>query len=249
MWGAMSRKPGQPCEYMNQIYQQVLLEQRSVPGAGNRPIEVGADRLWEAIIKKLLQKDYQFDAAFYGSLNEFSRKVAYFFHCCLQGYAGYPGAAATLRVLQKKGLLQGLAADGQCFTLLQLQRALAGQGGDARPETLFTEGLVLLSYEARFRSTCEKLLRPVLDTLAEKGVKPHEVLYVTSRVPILTLAKRFGLRTVLFAGDKASLEATPDQIKAHCRPGCSRQRIAAGGCGGLIPAVGVFSSRKTSLRA
>ena len=43
------------------------------------------------------QKDYKFDAGFFGSLNEFSRKVAYFFHASLQGTAAYDGAADALR--------------------------------------------------------------------------------------------------------------------------------------------------------
>ena len=56
------------------------------------------------MIKKLLQKDYKFDCNFYGALNEFSRKVAYFFHASLQGSAAYPGAAAALRHVKRLGV-------------------------------------------------------------------------------------------------------------------------------------------------
>src|SRR5438132_1117692 len=69
MWGSMSRKPGQPADYLAQIYDKLLLEQRSLAGGSERYPEVQVDRLWEAFIKKLLQKDYAFDAGFYGSLN------------------------------------------------------------------------------------------------------------------------------------------------------------------------------------
>src|SRR5947207_1367333 len=72
MWGSMSRKPGQPSEYMGQLYSQELIEQRSMPGGGERHPEVASERVWEAILKRLLQKDYKFDAGFFGSLNEFS---------------------------------------------------------------------------------------------------------------------------------------------------------------------------------
>src|SRR5215471_21643718 len=126
MWASMSRKPGQPADYMKIIYEQVLDEQRLAPPGEKHP-EVAADRLWESIIKKLFQKDYQFDASFYGSLNEYSRKVAYFFHASLQGTCCYPGAAAALRHVAGAGLAQGLCADGQCFTTVQLQRGLAAQ--------------------------------------------------------------------------------------------------------------------------
>src|SRR5947207_2081950 len=32
MWASMSRKPGQPADYLGQIYQQVLLEQKASTG-------------------------------------------------------------------------------------------------------------------------------------------------------------------------------------------------------------------------
>ncbi len=64
-----------------------------------------------------MQKDYKFDAGFFGSLNEFSKKVAYFFHASLQGTACYQGTAEALRFVQDAGLAQGLLADGQCFTI------------------------------------------------------------------------------------------------------------------------------------
>src|SRR5205807_8727547 len=106
--------------------------------------EAAADRVWEAIIKKLFQKDYKFDAGFYGSLNEYSRKVAYFFHASLQGTACYPGAAAALRHVADAGLTQGLLADAQCFTTVQLQRGLARQDPAARLDELIDPELCAL---------------------------------------------------------------------------------------------------------
>ncbi len=69
MWGSMTRKPGQPAEYLRQIYGTVLAEQRTRPAGGEKYPETLAERVWEALIKRLLQKDYKFDAGFYGSLN------------------------------------------------------------------------------------------------------------------------------------------------------------------------------------
>src|SRR5262245_812873 len=57
MWGSMSRKPGQPADYLRQIYHNLLVEQRILPSKEKFP-EIAADRLWEAFVKKLLQKDY-----------------------------------------------------------------------------------------------------------------------------------------------------------------------------------------------
>jgi FMN phosphatase YigB (HAD superfamily) len=214
MWGSMSRKPGQPSEYLKQIYSQVLTEHRAVPGGTEKYPEVVADRLWEAIIKKLLQKEYKFDAGFFGSLNEFSRKVAYFFHASLQGTACYPGAAAALRHVVESGLSQGLLGDGQSFTRVQLQRGLAAQEEKISLDELLDESLVVLSCEVRGKKPSERLFRHALTALNEKGIGPSEVLHVGSRVQQdLVPARRLGMRTALFAGDRASLQATAEQLK------------------------------------
>jgi FMN phosphatase YigB (HAD superfamily) len=212
MWGSMSRKPGQPADYMKLIYEQVLDEMRLTSG-GERFPEVAADRLWEAIIKKLFQKDYTFDANFYGSLNEYSRKVAYFFHASLQGTACYPGAAEALRSVAEAGLAQGLLADGQCFTRVQLQRGLAVQE-PVNLDELLEPGLCVLSYELRGRKPSDRLFRQALQALGQRRLAPEQVLHVGSRVAQdIVPARRLGLKTALFAGDRASLQATAEQLR------------------------------------
>jgi FMN phosphatase YigB (HAD superfamily) len=220
MWASMSRKPGQPSEYLGQIYRKVLDEQRIVPGGGERFPEVAADRLWEAIIKKLLQKEYKFDVTFFGSLNEYSQKVAYFFHASLQGTACYPGAAAALRHLAESGIGQGLLADGQCFTTVQLQRGLVFQEPAAELDAWVDPSLHTLSYSLRGRKPSDRLFRQALSGLAPRRITPDQVLHVGSRMTQdLIPARRMGMRTALFAGDRASLQATPEQLKdANTRP-------------------------------
>ena len=219
MWASMTRKPGQPSEYLSQIYNQILREQQVAP-PGERHPEAAAERVWEAILKRLLQKDYKFDAGFFGALNEYSRKVAYFFHASLQGTACYPGAAEALRHVSAAELTQGLLADGQCFTTVQLQRGLAAQDADLKLDDVLDGDLRMLSYEGRGRKPSERLFRPALNALLDKGVEPNEVLHVGSRISQdLAPAHRLGMRTALFAGDRASLQATPEQLKdANLRP-------------------------------
>src|SRR5437762_10658003 len=107
MWGSMSRKPGAPSEYMRHLYAQELLLHKA-PGGSERYPELHSEKIWEALIKKLFQKDYQFDTGFYGSINEYSKKVAYFFHASLQGTAAQPGAAEALKLVADAGLKQGI---------------------------------------------------------------------------------------------------------------------------------------------
>ena len=214
MWGSMSRKPGQPADYLGEIYKKVLLEQRIFPSGVERYPEAAADRVWEAIIKKLFQKDYKFDAGFYGSLNEYAKKVAYFFHASLQGTACYPGADLALRAVTDAGLTQGLCADGQCFTVVQLRRGLDALGGGVRLDDVMTNDLRLLSSDVRGRKPSERLFRQALDVLEAKGIGPEEVLHVGSRIDKdIVPAKKLGVKTALFAGDRASLAATTEQLK------------------------------------
>lgn len=214
MWGSMTRRPGQPADQLRQTYGNLLLEQKNVVGGTERYPEVVSERLWEAFIKRLLQKDYKFDNGFFGALNEFSRKVAYFFHASLQGTACYPGAAEALRHVIQSGIGQGVVADGQCFTLVQLQRGLSQQDATARLDDLLDANLRILSAEQRARKPSERLFRKALEVLAERDIAPSQVLHVGSRIAQdLAPAKKLGMRTALFAGDKASLAATPEQLK------------------------------------
>jgi FMN phosphatase YigB (HAD superfamily) len=214
MWGSMTRKPGQPADYLAQVYRKLLAEQRTVPGGADKHPEVLADRLWEAFIKKLLQKDYTFDAGFYGSLNEFSRKVAYFFHASLQGTACYAGAAQALKGVKQTGLTQGLLGNGQCFTVMQLERGLARQDAALALDEVISPELRVLSSEARARKPSERLFRQMLGLLAQRNIVPAEVLHIGSRITQdLVPARRLGMKTGLFAGDKGSIQATAEQLK------------------------------------
>jgi FMN phosphatase YigB (HAD superfamily) len=214
MWGSMTRKPGQPAEYMRQLYGKGLTEQRMAPSPGVKYPEIVAERIWEGIIKKLLQKEYQFDAGFFGSLNEYSRKVAYFFHASLQGTACYSGAAAALKTIRDKRLRQGWLAEGQCFTPVQLQRGLAQQNNTLILDGLFDPGLRVLSCDLGARKPSERPYRRFLEILQKDGISPEQVLHIGSRMELDVIpARKLGMRTGLFAGDKGSLVASAEQVK------------------------------------
>ena len=213
MWGSMSRKPGQPADYMREIYRKALDEQRLAPAEDKYP-EILAERIWESIIKKLFQKEYTFDAGFYGSLNDYSKKVAYFFHASLQGTGCYDNAAVAMRHVANLGLTQGLLGDGQCFTATQLARGLARQDESAKLDALVPFATRVLSFEHRARKPSDTLLQAALEAVAAKGIEPGEVLHIGSSLTRdIGPAKKWGMRTALYAGDRASLSATAEQLK------------------------------------
>jgi putative hydrolase of the HAD superfamily len=112
-------------------------------------------------------------------------------------------------------------ADAQCFTLVQLERGLAAQDG-AELDTQFDGSLRSLSFEVGARKPSERLCKHLLVAAAQRGIAPLQILHVGSRIAEdLVPAKKLGMRTALFAGDKESLQATSQQLKDPAtRPDC-----------------------------
>jgi FMN phosphatase YigB (HAD superfamily) len=212
MWQSMSRKPGAPAAYLRELFRKAL--QMLQLSSSERYPEVPAERIWDDIVKKLQQKEYSFDVAVYGSVGDFVQKIAYFYHASIQGAGPYPKAAATLEGLARRGLVQGLLADGQCFTPGQLQRCLRMEQPQAELDNWLAADLRILSADKRARKPSEVLFRAALQALARRGLEPAEVLHVGSHLTRdIAPAKRWGFRTALFAGDRHSLSATPEQLK------------------------------------
>ena len=215
MWHSMSRKPGAPWEYMFQQYKRLVEDAQLT--ASSRPGEspdVDAAHVWQVLIERLGKKEFSWDESFYGPIEELSEKVAWFFHRALQGVRMAPNALAALQHVRQIGCAQGLIGDGQCFTLVQLSRALA-QGPDAPPlAKLFNKGCISLSYEHGVRQPAATLFEACLERLERLGVSPSEVVHVAPRLKEeLAPAKKLGMRTALYAGDAASLAATSAEVK------------------------------------
>ena len=214
MWGSMTRKPGQPAEYLAEMYRKVLADLRLAPSHGEKHPEIQAERIWEGVLKKLGQKDYKYDMVFFGPMSEYCRKIAYFFHTSLQGTACHEGAALALEHIHHAGLKQGIIADAQCFSFVQLQRGLNQQRCGVAIDQLFERPLRALSYEVGGRKPSERLFKHCLNHLSSMGIVPLQVLHVGSSITRdLAPAKKLGMRTALFAGDKESLDATKEQLK------------------------------------
>jgi FMN phosphatase YigB (HAD superfamily) len=219
MWGSMSRKPGQPSEYMGQLYDRALDQLRMAPSHGEKFPEIPTEKIWDDIVKKLQQKDYKFDAGKYGGINDYVKKIALFFHASMQGTALFPGGAKALDHIRSCGVKQGFLADAQCFTLAQLTRAL-GTEMNGTVDDFFDRTLRALSFEVGGRKPSDRLFKHFLSAAQRTGIEPGQVLHIGSRIiEDIAPAKKLGMRTALFAGDKESLQATPDQLKdAATRP-------------------------------
>ena len=220
MWQSMSRKPGAPAAYMKELYNRALTALRLAGSGAEKYPELVSERIWDDIVKKLEQKEYTFDAAQYGSRDEFLKKLAYFFHASIQGCGAYDGAAETLEAFAQAGKVQGLLADGQSFTPGQLQKHLSEQRPGFELAEAIRPALRVLSAEKKARKPSETLFKSAVAAVAGVGLAPSDVLHVGSNLARdLGPAKKLGFRTALVAHDKASLAATAEQLKdAALRP-------------------------------
>jgi FMN phosphatase YigB (HAD superfamily) len=211
MWQSMSRKPGQPSEYMYELYKKALDDLRLAASPGEKHPEIVAEKIWDNIVKKLQKKDYKYDAMTLGSFPDLLGKIAYFFHASLQGTAPYPGLTETLEDIGSRGVKLGLLADAQSFTMTQLQRAL---GDGVHLHEMFPTNLRSLSFEVGGKKPSERLFKHFLAAAAKQGFEPGAILHLGSRIiEDIAPAKKLGMKTALFAGDKESLRATAEQFK------------------------------------
>ena len=215
MWSSMYRTPEAPWEYMFRQYDKEL-ERRRLAGtgrAGDLP-EINSAEVWRKLLGQLEQKEYQYDASFYGDMDELAEKVAWFFHTSLQGTEAAPEALAALKAVHASGRVQSLLADAQPFTLVQLLRALRSQGELPPPGDLLASEAAALSFREGVRKPSPTLFKTCLQRLGRQGIEPGEVLHISSRVrDDLAVARKLGMRTALYAGDALSLRATREELR------------------------------------
>jgi len=215
MWHSMSRKSGLPWEQMYADYKQIL-DELYMSGTGRKGDfpEIDLKTIWKRLIVRLQKKEYEYDVSLYGDLDEFSEKVAYFFHASLQGTETTTHALETLKAVSQSRIKQGLLADAQSFTFMQMLRALKKQGTLPAPDELFDLTCVTLSFREGIRKPSKSLYRKSLEKFQKWGMAPHEILHIGTRLKHdLAVAKQAGMRTALFAADKTSMQATKQDMQ------------------------------------
>ena len=214
MWNSMTRQPGAPWKGMMVRYDRALDEQRlaTTHALGEIP-EVDAVLLWMKMIRLLQQKEYTYDAAEYGTLEQFSEKVSFFFHSSLQGLEAEEEALSATRSLFQIGVRVGLVADAQRFTQVQMLRAFRQQGTLRSLDELFDPALATLSYREGIRKPSRSLYQHALERFRRMGIAASQILMVGSRIADdLAIAKEVGMRTALLAADRTSLAVTREEL-------------------------------------
>ncbi len=214
MWNHMYRKPGPPWQSMIGLYRSVIERQSMLAAPRGDVTEVNLVETWRAIIERLFEKEYHFDEGLYGDLDEFSEKVAYFFHCCLQATEARSGAVQAMTDIAANELQQGFLADGQSFTLVQTLRALAMQGSLPPLYELFRPQTLILSHSVGVKKPSRSLFTVAVDQLRGLGIQAQEILHISCRLNTdLVPARAAGMRTALLVAEKSGLEVDTAILK------------------------------------
>jgi FMN phosphatase YigB (HAD superfamily) len=214
-WNSMSRKPGQPWEYLLRQYTEVVenLQLTTKADKGDVP-HIDAAQVWEKLIERLTRNEYEWDRGLYGDLDELAHKVAYFFHSSLQGVAAADGVVDLQQRLLHAGIRQGLLADAHSFSVAQTVRAFRRLGSIAAIGDVVSPGCQFLSCTVHARKPSPSLYRHAVEQFGRMGIGPSEVLHVTHRLEDdLVAAKQAGLRTALVVADANCTQVDKDAVR------------------------------------
>jgi putative hydrolase of the HAD superfamily len=123
-----------------------------------------------------------------------------------------PGMHEVLQQLQKEGYPLGIISNAQFYTPLIMNYFLNGTLSESETVPPFDPDLTLFSYMHRRSKPDPALFRVLEDQCAGKyGLRPDEIVYIGNDMyRDVFPAKRAGMKTVLFAGDKKSLRLRKD---------------------------------------
>lgn len=217
MWNSMYRKPGPPWQSMIQQYKDYA-ERISMIGTTHKGdfTEVNLVDIWRAIVDRLFDKEYEYDRDLLGNEDALSEKIAWFFHGNLQATEARDGAASALSQLADLGIRQGLLADAQPFSMLQLERSLKQQGLEYPLPRVISPEYSMLSTRLGIRKPSKSLFDQIIGKLHGHGIEVHEILHVSCRLdPDLKAAKASGMKTALLAAEKTGLKASGKMLKSE----------------------------------
>jgi len=215
MWNHMYRKPGPPWQSIIGIYRSTIERQSMHASPAGDVTDVDLVETWRALITKLFEKEYAYDEGLYGDLDEFSEKVAYFFHCSLQATEARANAVRAMSDLSSAGLTQGFLSDGQSFTLVQTLKALAIQGDLPPLHELIRPQSLIFSWAHGVKKPSKSLFAAAVQQLRALGIQSQEVLHVSCRLSTdLVPARAAGMKTALLVAEKLGLEVSADVLKS-----------------------------------
>ena len=131
----------------------------------------------------------------------------------MQGIGAQRSAAETIQWLKNQKYWQGLLADGQAFTSLQLKKSLSEQDPNCFLDQCIPPYARVLSHTVKSKKPSERLFKEMVARLGKSGIAPDETLHVGNDLANdLGPARKYGFLTCLYSGDVSSLKASPEMI-------------------------------------
>ena len=188
---------------------------------GEKYPEVQSERVWDDIVKKLMQKEYKFDAGDVRLDERVRQEDRVLLPREHPGGRGVPrGGRRAPDCSPSAGSPRGCSPTGSASP----RASCSGACGSRTRSSTWTRRSRRRCGSSRRRrrpgsrpTRCSRRLRR---PWTPGDLTPAEVLHVGSNLARdIAPAKKHGFRTALFAGDKRSLVATPEQLKdPACRP-------------------------------
>jgi len=170
---------------------------------GGKYPEVKIELIWKAIIKELIDKGYSYDRKVYGNLHDFSFKVAYFYDYVIEKNMFYDNVLTTLTKLKQRKIKLGIVSNAQFYTPITLEILFRKHGKGLFD--LFDKNNCSFSYMVGEGKPSQKMFKKNLERL--KNIQKSQILYIGNDLTKdVESAKKLGLKTALFAGDKGSLK-------------------------------------------
>lgn len=170
--------------------------------------EVDIVEIWQACVTDLAAAERLFVATSDLTTIDF-RRLAVEYEVRTNPVWPMPGAERCVTTLRERGLLIGMISNAQFFTPQILEALLTPAFLDLE----LSEDVQYYSYRHRQAKPGEALFRLAERDLADRGISPHEVLYVgNDMLNDIWPASKVGFRTALFAGDRRSLRLREDDV-------------------------------------
>lgn len=139
-------------------------------------------------------------------------RLAVAFECAVNPVWPMPDLLPMLAEVQSSDVALGIVSNAQFYTPLMFEAFL-----DRTVEEVgFDTDLSVWSYRELMGKPSVELYETLCERLKQKGIAPHETLYVgNDMLKDVWAASQAGLKTVLFAGDKRSLRMREDDIRCQ----------------------------------
>lgn len=185
-------------------------------GMGIEYPEVAIETVWQHIVADCIKAGYQppqEEPTLYTAY-----RWAYFFDAALQQNYLYPDVASCMITLKNAGIIQGIISNAQFYTPVHLRRLLRQSLNQEalRLGDMFTDALVIFSYELGFGKPNARMFHRAIDILNRQGITRPEILYVgNDMLNDVWTSMRAGIRAAFFAGDRT--QALLRQEDDRCR--------------------------------